>query len=569
MGCAQSKPDVYRVAPAPPEGSSAPGLERRSTGRIYADALKTGEGASQEKEYDAYLSFEATAASLAAEVRSSLEGYQLPAPTSGLKEKLATLRASRRVVIFLTPKYFSDAGCCAEFCEAVAAGIEVLPVCVEGSTWSGMPFPALTDVPEKMETPVGTKAPRDAAGAVFGHTIAIEHKAAYVSAFVLKLRERLGQPSSSLSPKVGGKKLLTSAAAADSSYDAFLSHKRSEAQDTVARVHDKLTDAGYRAFIDRNDLVELPQLKLAVRESSVLVFFLTPLIFQSAWCCLELCEAVEHKVPILFVIHDGAQWGGRTFPQLTDVPETITVHATEDIVLRPREAFAKAEKSAARLDHARSYFPDFVDKLKDSLGPPPAVADLEGEAKSMWQAAGGGFNPNPNPYPDPSPSPHSNPNPSPHSNPNSSQVARRSIGASCRRSSRRTAAPHSHRQRRLSQRRSPCVTLAMRRQKCLRYATKGSNPGLPDPPDRSATHTFRASPWAGNFCRAVSGGHEPQGHDRHPGRRHSWGAGAPDQRVTRDRSRGDCRLRPRSDWTEDLAQRGAYAGQGGKRGRRG
>ena len=181
MGCAQSKPEVYRVAPAPPEGSSAPGLERRSTGRIYADALKTGEGASQEKEYDAYLSFEATAASLAAEVRSSLEGYQLPAPASGLKEKLATLRASRRVVIFLTPKYFSDAGCCAEFCEAVAAGIEVLPVCVEGSTWSGMPFPALTDVPEKMETPVGTKAPRDAAGAVFGHTIAIEHKAAYVS----------------------------------------------------------------------------------------------------------------------------------------------------------------------------------------------------------------------------------------------------------------------------------------------------------------------------------------------------------------------------------------------------
>ena len=369
---------------------ASPSLERKSTGRIYADALKTGAGASQEKEYDAYLSFEATAASLAAEVRSSLEGYQLPVPASGLKEKLATLRASRRVVIFLTPTYFSDAGCCAEFCEAVAAGIEVLPVCVEGSTWSGMPFPALTDVPEKVETPVGTKAPRDAAGAVFGHTIAIEHKSAYVSAFVQKLRERLGPPSSSLSSKVGGNKLQLKSAAADSSYDAFLSHKRSEAQDTVARVHDKLTDAGYRAFIDRNDLVELPQLKLAVRESSVLVFFLTPLIFQSAWCCLELCEAVDHKVPILFVIHDGAQWDGRGFPQLTDVPEEMTVHATEDIVLRPREAFAKVEKSAARLDHARSYFPDFVDKLKDNLGPPPAVADLEGEAKSMWQAAGGG-----------------------------------------------------------------------------------------------------------------------------------------------------------------------------------
>ena len=384
MGCAQSKPQVAPNLSVAPAGQS---LERRSTGRIYADALKAG--SSQQKEYDCYLSCEATAASLAAEVRSSLEGYQLPAPTGGLKEKLSALRASGKVVIFLTPAYFSDAGCCAEFCEAVAAGIEVLPVCVEGSTWSGMPFPQLTDVPETVETPVGTKAPRDAAGAVFGHTIAIEHKSAYLPAFVQKLRERLGQPSSSLSPKVGGKKLLKSAAAADSSYDAFLSHKRSESQDTVARVHDKLTDAGYRAFIDRNDLVELPQLKLAVRESSVLVFFLTPLIFQSAWCCLELCEAVEHNVPILFVIHDGAQWDGRPFPQLKDVPETMTVHAAEDIVVRPRKAFAKVEKSAARLDHARSYFPDFVDKLKDHLGPPPAVAGLEGEAKSVWQAAGG------------------------------------------------------------------------------------------------------------------------------------------------------------------------------------
>ena len=83
MGCSQSKPQVApNVSVAPGAG---PSLERKSTGRIYADALKTGAGASQEKEYDAYLSFEATAASLAAEVRSSLEGYQLPVPPSGLK----------------------------------------------------------------------------------------------------------------------------------------------------------------------------------------------------------------------------------------------------------------------------------------------------------------------------------------------------------------------------------------------------------------------------------------------------------------------------------------------------
>ena len=108
MGCAQSKPQVAPNLSIAPAGPSAPSLERKSTGRVYADALKTGAGASKEKEYDAYLSFETTAATLAAEVRSSLDGYQLPAATIGLKEKLATLRASRRVVIFLTPTFFSD-----------------------------------------------------------------------------------------------------------------------------------------------------------------------------------------------------------------------------------------------------------------------------------------------------------------------------------------------------------------------------------------------------------------------------------------------------------------------------
>ena len=134
----------------------------------------------------------------------------------------------------------------------------------------------------------------------------------------------------------------------------------------------------------------MPQLKLAVRESSTFVAFLTPNYFQSAWCCLEICEAVQHDVPIIFVVHDGSQWGGRTFPQLTDVPQEVVVHATDDVVVRPRDAFAVVEKTAPRIEHARSYFSEFTDKLKAGLGAPPAVADLEGEAKTIWRAAGGG-----------------------------------------------------------------------------------------------------------------------------------------------------------------------------------
>ena len=67
-------------------------------------------------------------------------------------------------------------------------------------------------------------------------------------------------------------------------YDCFLSHKRSDCQDIVARVYDRLTDAGYRVFIDREELEELPKLKGSVLASRRLVFFLSPKIFDSSWC---------------------------------------------------------------------------------------------------------------------------------------------------------------------------------------------------------------------------------------------------------------------------------------------
>lgn len=67
-------------------------------------------------------------------------------------------------------------------------------------------------------------------------------------------------------------------------YDCFLSHKRSDCQDIVARVYDRLTDAGYRVFIDREELEELPKLKGSVLASRRLVFFLSPKIFESSWC---------------------------------------------------------------------------------------------------------------------------------------------------------------------------------------------------------------------------------------------------------------------------------------------
>ena len=128
-----------------------------------------------------------------------------------------------------------------------------------------------------------------------------------------------------------------------------------------------------------------------MRETATFVAFLTPNYFHSAWCCLELVQAVESKVPIIFVVLEGATWAkGGAFPAPADVPESIVVHDEEDITLAPRKAFLAVCDAAPRMVQRRSFFASFIDGLQEALGPPPAVDALEGEAKEIWAAAGGG-----------------------------------------------------------------------------------------------------------------------------------------------------------------------------------
>lgn len=156
-----------------------------------------------------------------------------------------SIQSASKLVIFLSPSYFASKDCCNEFCEVVKTGVEVVLVCVDGSEWAGMPFPQLTDLPETM----GAVRPRAAGAVLFGHTIAIEHRNAYLGAFVEKLRQRLGpsgKERAMLKAAKAGPKLdrRNDIDASEIRFDAFLSHKRSEAQDTVARCHDKLVDLG-------------------------------------------------------------------------------------------------------------------------------------------------------------------------------------------------------------------------------------------------------------------------------------------------------------------------------------
>ena len=166
-----------------------------------------------------------------------------------------------------------------------------------------------------------------------------------------KLRERL---TASLSAADQGIEVTAVAAPVEyvvEAYDCFLSHKRSDCQDLVARVHDRLTDAGYRVFIDREDLEELPKLKASVRASQKLVFFMSPKIFESDWCMLELCTAVDSGVDVLPVTVEGTTWGNgeRVFPDAQiDVPESVEIQGQ---TYYPRAAAAKAFAHAIGLEH--------------------------------------------------------------------------------------------------------------------------------------------------------------------------------------------------------------------------
>ena len=161
-------------------------------------------------------------------------------------------------------------------------------------------------------------------------------------------------------PEVADKTAATTVAADRTiRFDVLLSHHE-EADGIAARTGDKLAEYGYRIC----DAVG------TLAETSTAAIFLSPKYLSTPKSCAELCKAVELGVNVLLVVVDGATWGGKSFPDASDVPEKLNG------VLRPRDAFvaALAKVSNKHLQHTRSYFDEFVDELKAGLGPPPEGA---------------------------------------------------------------------------------------------------------------------------------------------------------------------------------------------------
>ena len=164
MGCGASSLPASKYADARPEPpqNEAPAdtspimattkVEAAKLKADYAAAVKAPPKGS--RQWDAFISFDASSAKdLGDKIRTTLLGASYKVPTARRGDVTAQLQGVRdaaRVILLLTPSYFDNPTCCAEFCEAVHRGIAIVPVCVEGSTWQGMPFPQLSDVPESV-----------------------------------------------------------------------------------------------------------------------------------------------------------------------------------------------------------------------------------------------------------------------------------------------------------------------------------------------------------------------------------------------------------------------------------
>ena len=91
-------------------------------------------------------------------------------------------------------------------------------------------------------------------------------------------------------------------------FDVFISHKRTDAKDFARALYNLLTMRGFKCFLDFEFREELNDLEAIVERSTNLIFVLTDLIFDSAWCLKELAAAVKSKKNVVLITKEGSRW---------------------------------------------------------------------------------------------------------------------------------------------------------------------------------------------------------------------------------------------------------------------
>ena len=81
-------------------------------------------------------------------------------------------------------------------------------------------------------------------------------------------------------------------------FDAFLSHKITDAKDIVLGWYNTLSAMTYKPFLDRLSLDKVENIPRYITETATVLIAVTTNLFESYWCAVELCKAVErHSSP--------------------------------------------------------------------------------------------------------------------------------------------------------------------------------------------------------------------------------------------------------------------------------
>ena len=76
-------------------------------------------------------------------------------------------------------------------------------------------------------------------------------------------------------------------------FDVFLSHKITDAKDIVLGWYNTLSAMTYKPFLDRLSLDKVENIPRYITETATVLIAVTTNLFESYWCAVELCKAVE------------------------------------------------------------------------------------------------------------------------------------------------------------------------------------------------------------------------------------------------------------------------------------
>lgn len=165
-------------------------------------------------------------------------------------------------------------------------------------------------------------------------------------------------------------------------FDVFLSHKITDAKDVVLSWYNFLAASNVRVFLDRISLDAVDKIPMYVEQTSVFVVALSRNLFESYWCAVELCKAVdlhaEGLIQIVLVPVEGETWDGPndgetlTFP----TPDHVLKNYAKwfpDLASSTRENIVKlfggGEYTVSRtLHHTRLHVKSFERLFRSKIG---------------------------------------------------------------------------------------------------------------------------------------------------------------------------------------------------------